>query len=86
METMTRGPDPKIEPIKVLGMMIWSSDPAFTTSEVAEQFDATVNGARYQMDRMVERGYLKKKKSSHRTTIYWPTQEGRQAYVDANQG
>jgi len=85
-DVMPRGPDPKIDPITILGIMIASPDPAFTTSEMAAEFDVTADGARHQMERLVDAGYLAKKKASHRTTLYWPTQAGIQEYVESCHG
>lgn len=33
------------------------------------------------MNKMVEEGYLKKKKTGSRSVLYWPTDEGLRHYV-----
>jgi len=63
--------------------MLASPDPAFTAGEVAAELDVTSEGARHQMDRLVDAGYLDKKKAGHRTVLYWETQAGVEYYVDA---
>ena len=80
---MSRGPDPKIDAISILSIVLASPDPAFTAAEIAGELDVTSEGARHQMNRLVDAGYLEKKKSGHRTVIYWPTQAGLEHYVEA---
>lgn len=79
---MTRGPDPEISPISILRVFLRDSDPAFVPSEIAQELDCTTEGARHQMDRLVNEGLLKKKKPGQRTVIYWITDEGSQHYVE----
>jgi len=78
---MARGPDPQIDALSILSIVLASSDPAFTAGEIAAELDVTAEGARHQMDRLVEAGYLAKKKAGHRTVLYWPTQDGLAYYV-----
>ncbi len=78
---MARGPDPEIDPISILREFIISSDPAFVPSEIAESLDVTTEGARYQMNKLVESGYLDKKKPGKRTVMYWITDEGLRYYA-----
>jgi Fic family protein len=80
---MSRGPDPKIDAISILSVVLASPDPAFTAWEIADALDVTAEGARHQMNRLVDAGYLAKKKPGHRTTIYWPTDAGLRYYVEA---
>jgi len=77
-----RGPDPEIDPISILRVFISSREPAFVASEVAEELDVTTEGARYQMNKLVERGLLESKKPGPRTVIYWITDDGERFYAD----
>ena len=77
---MTAGPDPEIDPISILRVFLGSTDPAFVPSEIADDLDCTTEGARHQMNQLVERGFLSKKKPGQRTVLYWVTDEGRQYY------
>lgn len=79
---MTRGPDPEITPLLILHEFVVSPDPAFVPSEIAEKLDVTTEGARHQMNKLVERGLLGRKKPGERTVIYWITPEGRQYYAE----
>lgn len=79
---MTRGPDPEIDPISILRIFLRSTDPAFVPSEIAEELDCTSEGARHQMNKLVERGLLSKKKPGQRTVMYWITNEGSRYYVE----
>jgi len=80
---MARGPDPKIDAISILRVVLASPDPAFTAGEVAAELGVTSEGARHQMDRLVDAGYLHKKKAGRRTVLYWPTDAGLTHYVEA---
>ncbi|TQQ79153.1 hypothetical protein EGH24_12225 [Halonotius terrestris] len=79
---MTRGPDPEIDPISILRVFLRSTDPAFVPSEIAEELDCTTEGARHQMNRLVDEGYLAKKKPGQRTVIYWITEGGSRHYFE----
>jgi len=80
---MARGPDPTIDAISILRVVLASPDPAFTAGEVAAELGVTSEGARHQMNRLVDDGYLAKKKAGHRTVLYWPTDAGQTHYVEA---
>jgi len=80
---MSRGPDAEIKPITILSVMLASPDPAFTAAEIADELPFTNEGVRHQMNRLVDAGYLDKKKAGHRTVLYWETQAGVEYYVDA---
>ena len=79
---MTAGPDPKIDPISILRVFLGSTDPAFVPSEIGEELECTTEGARHQMNRLVEQGLLAKKKPGQRTVLYWITEDGKQHYVE----
>lgn len=79
---VTRGPDPKIDPLDLLHEFVVSPDPAFVPSEIAESFDASAETARTAMNKLVEDGYLGRKKPGERTVIYWITPEGRRHYSE----
>jgi len=80
MAVMPRGPDPEIRDTDVLHVFVSSGDPAFVPSEIADRLDVTTEGARHQMDRLVDRELLSRKKPGARTVIYWITRAGREYY------
>ena len=80
---MSRGPDAEIKPITILSVMLASPDPAFTVAEIADELPYTAEGVRHQMNRLVDAGYLDKKKAGRRTVLYWPTDAGLMHYVEA---
>jgi len=80
---MSRGPDAEIKPVTILSVMLASPDPAFTIAEIADELPYTAEGVRHQMNRLVDAGYLEKKKAGHRTVLYWETQAGVEYYVEA---
>ena len=82
LSRVPRGPDPEIEPIDILRQFVVSPEPAFVAKEIAESLDVTKEGARHQMERLVERGLLTRKKPTSRVVIYWITDEGRRHYAD----
>jgi predicted ArsR family transcriptional regulator len=67
--------------LEILRFFLLSTDPAFIVPEVSDEFDVTDATARTRMDKMVEEGYLKKKKTGRRSVLYWPTDEGLRYYV-----
>ncbi|WP_075935919.1 GntR family transcriptional regulator [Halosegnis longus] len=79
---MSRGPDPKIDPVELLHEFVVSPDPAFVPAEIAESFDTSAETARKAMDRLVDRGLLARKKPGERTVIYWITDDGRKHYSE----
>ncbi|WP_276260641.1 helix-turn-helix domain-containing protein [Haloglomus litoreum] len=79
---MTRGPEPEITDIDILRHFVVSPDPAFVASEIAEELDVTTEGARHQMNNLVDRGLLSRKKPGQRTVIYWVTSAGREYYAE----
>jgi len=79
---VARGPDPEITTVGILEAFLASNEPAFVVAEIAEKLDCTVEGARHQMQNLVEEGYLDRKKPSQRSVLYWVTDEGRQYYFE----
>jgi len=79
---MPPGPDPEIDRMRILEIFVVSPEPAMVPSEIADDMEVTTNGARHQMDNLVERGFLDKKKPGERTVIYWITQEGANHYAE----
>jgi len=79
---MSRGPDPEIEPVSILEIFVVSPEPAFVPKELGERLDVSTEGARHQMDRLVERDFLQKKKPGERTVLYWITTEGQEHYAE----
>jgi predicted ArsR family transcriptional regulator len=74
------GPEPQIRDIDILRVFVTNPDPAFVSSEVAEELDCTMQGARHQMEKLVERGLLARKKPGSSTVLYWLTPDGHQYY------
>lgn len=79
---MPRGPDPEIDEMSILRQFVISPDPAFVPKEIAETLDVTTEGARHQMDKLVDRGLLAKKKPGQRTVFYWITEKGERYYAE----
>lgn len=79
---MPRGPDPEIKAVDVLRIFLSSTDPAFVPAEIADELDVTTEGARHQMNRLVDEGLLERKKPGPRTVLYWITDDGRDYYFD----
>jgi predicted transcriptional regulator len=79
---MTRGPDPEITAFDILSVFVGSDDPAFVPAEIAAELDVTTEGARHQMDNLVRKDLLAKKKPSQRTVLYWITPAGYEYYTE----
>lgn len=79
------GPEPEIDDVSILRVFLSSPDPAFISSEIADELDVTAEGARHQLNRLVERGLLNRKKPGSRTVIYWITDAGRTYYFEQTQ-
>jgi len=56
---------------EIVDWMRESPDPAFTTSEIAEVFDMTVEGMRNRLNDLADEGRIKVKKPGTRTAIWW---------------
>jgi predicted ArsR family transcriptional regulator len=63
-----------------LHVFVSSADPAFVPSELSDELNVTTEGARHQMERLVDSGLLAKKKPGQRTVMYWITPKGREHY------
>ena len=81
---MPRGPDPEIDEYEILEVFLASSDPAMVPSEIAETLNVSTEGARHQMNRLADEGWLEKKKPGQRTVLYWITEGGRKHYFDSS--
>jgi len=79
---MARGPDPEIQPVDILEVFVGNQDPAFVPKEIAGFLNVTTEGARHQMDKLVEQGLLGKKKPGERTVLYWITPDGYEYYAE----
>lgn len=79
------GPDPEITAVDILAVFVNSPEPAFVASEVADELDVTLQGARHQMENLVDDGYLKRKKPGRSTVLYWLTPEGHAYYQEKQQ-
>jgi len=79
---VTRGPDPQITELDILREFVISPDPAFVPKEIGEKLNVTTEGARHQMNNLVERKLLAKKKPGERTVLYWITEDGERYYAE----
>jgi len=79
---VTRGPDPQITELDILHEFVISPDPAFVPKEIGEKLNVTTEGARHQMNNLVERELLAKKKPGERTVLYWITEDGERYYAE----
>ncbi|MBX0297521.1 MarR family winged helix-turn-helix transcriptional regulator [Halomicroarcula sp. F27] len=79
---MPRGPDPEIEQVDILHHFVVSPEPAFVPQEIADSLDVTKEGVRHQMEKLVDKGLLARKKPSSRIVIYWITDKGRRYYAE----
>jgi len=77
-----RGPDPSIDAVSILHEFVVSPEPAFVPKEIADRLGVTKEGARHQMENLVDDGYLERKKPSSRVVLYWITEEGERFYAD----
>lgn len=72
----------QLSPVDVLAVFVASPDPAFVPLEIGDELGVTSQGARYHMERLVDEGFLEKKKPGTRTVLYWITDDGRQYFVE----
>jgi len=79
---MARGPDPEIQDIEILKVFVADQAPAFVPKEIGEALDVTTEGARHQMENLVDRGLLGRKKPGERTVLYWITEDGYTYYAE----
>lgn len=75
---MSRGPDPDISAVDILGWMAQHPDPGFTAGEVAEEYDKTRQWADHRLGKMEEDGLLRSKNPGGRSKFYWPTRAGKE--------
>jgi predicted ArsR family transcriptional regulator len=78
---MVPGPDPEHSAEDIIEIFVQSPEPAFVASEIAESLDASTQGARNRLERLVEQGHLAKKSPGARTTMYWLTPQGHRYYA-----
>jgi len=62
---------------EIKDVMTESSDPAFTTSEIAAQFGLSVEGMRGRLEELAEKGEVLKKKPGPRTVLWWVREDQR---------
>jgi Mn-dependent DtxR family transcriptional regulator len=79
---VARGPNRRVSALDVLEVMVASSDPAFFTSELADELDTTAQTIRNRIDELEDNGYVDVKRDG-RSMIIWLTQEGYEHYVDS---
>lgn len=75
---MTRGPEPDIAARGILLYMVQSPDPAFTTTEIADEFDKTRQWADIRLEQMENDGLLESKNPGGRSKFYWITEDGQE--------
>lgn len=56
---------------EILDKMKTATDPAFTTSELAEKFEMTSEGIRGRLKKLERQNQIQSKKPSSRTVIWW---------------
>jgi predicted ArsR family transcriptional regulator len=56
---------------EIIRWMDESPEPAFTTAEIADNFDMTVEGIRGRLDSLQEGDAVYRKKPTSRTVIWW---------------
>ena len=75
---MPSGPDPAASPREILLFMVQSPDPAFTASEVGDEFDKTRQWGHQQLQKLESSEYVDSKNPGGNSRFYWVTDEGRQ--------
>jgi response regulator of citrate/malate metabolism len=60
-----------VEDEEIITAMREHPDPAFTTFELAEEFDMSSEGMRHRLEQIREDGPVRKKKPTKRTVIWW---------------
>jgi len=63
---------------EILFIFSTQSDPFLTTSEVAEELDFTLTGARKRLYSLEESGYLKSKKAGN-SPVWWLSDSGEES-------
>ncbi|MBX0297522.1 hypothetical protein [Haloarcula nitratireducens] len=56
---------------EIVQWMYCSAEPAFTTAEVAENFNITVEGMRGRLENLQDRKLVCRKKPTPRAVIWW---------------
>lgn len=79
---MSRGPNRHVPTLDVLEVMVASPDPAFFTSELADELDTTAQTIRNRLDELEANEHVEIKRDG-RSMIVWLTQEGYEHYVDS---
>lgn len=79
---MSRGPDRKADLIDILEVMVASADPAFLTSELADELDTTSQTIRNRLDEAEEKGLIGVKETPS-AKIIWPTDDGHRYLVES---
>jgi len=77
-----RGPDRAVSLVDVLEVMVSSSDPAFSTTEIADELDTTTQTIRKRVEELADRGFVTLKETPN-AKIFWITDAGYQHYVDS---
>lgn len=56
---------------EIINEMKTGTDPAFTTSELAEKFGMTTEGIRGRLKQLESQNQIQSKKPSSRTVLWW---------------
>lgn len=75
---MSRGPDPDVTAREILLFMVQSPDPAFTTTEIAEEFNKSRQWADNRMTQIKADELVQSKNPGGRSKFYWVTEQGKQ--------
>jgi len=72
------GAPPDVTDDELLAAIHTHVDPVVTASDVAERVGLTSQAVNKRLPRLVEEGYLRKKKVGASAVVYWTTQSGRE--------
>lgn len=57
---------------EIVRFMEESPDPAFVTSEIADELEMSTEGARNRLENLRDEGRIHRKKPASRSVIWWP--------------
>jgi predicted ArsR family transcriptional regulator len=76
------GPNRSYTKFDALRFMLKNSDPVFVPSELSDASDVSRETVRKRLLELHEQGHVDRKKPSDKATLYWPTEAGKQYYID----
>lgn len=80
---VSRGPSRDDSFADILEVMVLTPDAAYFASEIADRFDKSDQWARDRLTELDDRGLVERKDGGTRSTMWWPTDAGRQHVVSA---